>query len=144
MSKAAITIDNWKLPIFERHLQQAGYVFENKGALMGCSNPHPHGQVWACDFLPELPAREDEEHLLLIREGAICRAHRAGSSSSCTLLQSSSLPAGVFRPSSVGSYPMAATNSHVMSWPRDVLGGYSWSSSLKIVWELTGKPMRVI
>ena len=22
-------------------------VFENKGALMGCSNPHPHGQVWA-------------------------------------------------------------------------------------------------
>ena len=22
-------------------------VFENKGAMMGCSNPHPHGQVWA-------------------------------------------------------------------------------------------------
>lgn len=36
-------------------------VFENKGALMGCSNPHPHGQVWACDFLPEMPAREDEQ-----------------------------------------------------------------------------------
>jgi len=35
-------------------------VFENKGAQMGCSNPHPHGQVWACDFLPELPAREDD------------------------------------------------------------------------------------
>ena len=28
-------------------------LFENKGAIMGCSNPHPHGQVWACDFLPE-------------------------------------------------------------------------------------------
>lgn len=27
-------------------------VFENKGAMMGCSNPHPHGQVWANSFLP--------------------------------------------------------------------------------------------
>lgn len=27
-------------------------VFENKGAAMGCSNPHPHGQVWANDFVP--------------------------------------------------------------------------------------------
>lgn len=34
-------------------------VFENKGAVMGCSNPHPHGQVWAGDALPTLPARED-------------------------------------------------------------------------------------
>jgi len=35
-------------------------VFENKGELMGCSNPHPHGQVWASSFLPDEPAREDE------------------------------------------------------------------------------------
>ncbi|MBM3494656.1 MAG: UDP-glucose--hexose-1-phosphate uridylyltransferase [Armatimonadetes bacterium] len=34
-------------------------VFENKGATMGCSNPHPHGQVWATDFLPAEPERED-------------------------------------------------------------------------------------
>lgn len=34
-------------------------VFENKGAAMGCSNPHPHGQVWACDFLPNEAASED-------------------------------------------------------------------------------------
>lgn len=27
-------------------------VFENKGDLMGCSNPHPHGQIWAGDFIP--------------------------------------------------------------------------------------------
>lgn len=26
---------------------------------MGCSNPHPHGQIWACDFLPNEPASED-------------------------------------------------------------------------------------
>ncbi len=34
-------------------------VFENKGEAMGCSNPHPHGQVWASDFVPDLPAAED-------------------------------------------------------------------------------------
>lgn len=34
-------------------------VFENKGAAMGCSNPHPHGQVWANSFLPNEAARED-------------------------------------------------------------------------------------
>jgi UDPglucose--hexose-1-phosphate uridylyltransferase len=34
-------------------------VFENKGALMGCSNPHPHGQIWALDRLPNNPAKED-------------------------------------------------------------------------------------
>ena len=34
-------------------------VFENKGALMGCSNPHPHGQIWASDFLPNELVRED-------------------------------------------------------------------------------------
>ncbi len=34
-------------------------VFENKGAVMGSSNPHPHGQVWALDTLPNEPAKED-------------------------------------------------------------------------------------
>lgn len=34
-------------------------VFENKGAMMGCSNPHPHGQIWATDRVPDEPAAED-------------------------------------------------------------------------------------
>jgi len=34
-------------------------LFENKGAMMGCSNPHPHGQVWATDYLPNEIAIED-------------------------------------------------------------------------------------
>ncbi|CAM3211925.1 Galactose-1-phosphate uridylyltransferase [Sphingomonas antarctica] len=34
-------------------------IFENKGAAMGCSSPHPHGQIWASDFVPTLAARED-------------------------------------------------------------------------------------
>lgn len=35
-------------------------VFENKGAMMGCSNPHPHGQIWATAHLPDEAALEDE------------------------------------------------------------------------------------
>ena len=37
-----------------------GYVqlFENKGELMGCSNPHPHCQVWATEHVPTIPARK--------------------------------------------------------------------------------------
>ena len=35
-------------------------LFENKGAMMGASSPHPHGQVWASDFIPELVGREDQ------------------------------------------------------------------------------------
>jgi UDPglucose--hexose-1-phosphate uridylyltransferase len=36
-------------------------LFENKGAVMGCSNPHPHGQVWASSSLPDEPAAEDRQ-----------------------------------------------------------------------------------
>jgi len=38
-------------------------VFENKGAIMGCSNPHPHGQIWAGDFLPNEPLKEEVQQL---------------------------------------------------------------------------------
>lgn len=33
-------------------------IFENKGAAMGCSNPHPHGQIWTVSGTPEEPALE--------------------------------------------------------------------------------------
>ncbi len=36
-------------------------IFENKGAMMGCSNPHPHGQIWATDFLPDEAQTEDDK-----------------------------------------------------------------------------------
>ena len=36
-------------------------IFENKGAAMGCSNPHPHGQIWVTSSLPEEPACELEQ-----------------------------------------------------------------------------------
>jgi UDPglucose--hexose-1-phosphate uridylyltransferase len=39
-------------------------IFENRGALMGCSNPHPHCQIWANSSIPNQPAKE----LLSFRE----------------------------------------------------------------------------
>lgn len=46
--------------IIEAPKQQYRYmqIFENKGAAMGCSNPHPHGQVWTTTSLPEEPSIE--------------------------------------------------------------------------------------
>lgn len=38
-------------------------LFENRGAMMGASSPHPHGQVWASDFVPNVVEREEEMQL---------------------------------------------------------------------------------
>ena len=47
-------------------------VFENKGAVMGCSNPHPHGQIWATDQLPNEAAKEDRRQSEYLRKhGAV-------------------------------------------------------------------------
>ena len=52
---------------------EIGYVqvFENKGAMMGCSNPHPHGQIWATRHVPNEPAKE------LARQKAYERKHNS-------------------------------------------------------------------
>ncbi|KAJ7070339.1 galactose-1-phosphate uridyl transferase [Mycena belliarum] len=54
-------INEW-IAIYTKRSQQEGIkyvqIFENKGAMMGCSNPHPHGQVWSLSVIPTLPARE--------------------------------------------------------------------------------------
>jgi len=51
------SIDNvvrcWQEQLIELSQQWSWVqIFENKGALMGCSNPHPHGQIWATDTIP--------------------------------------------------------------------------------------------
>jgi UDPglucose--hexose-1-phosphate uridylyltransferase len=43
-------------------------VFENKGEIMGCSNPHPHGQVWGTSALPNEPAKEDRQQRAYFQE----------------------------------------------------------------------------
>lgn len=43
-------------------------IFENKGEIMGCSNPHPHGQIWASEHLPNEPALEDRQQRAYLAE----------------------------------------------------------------------------
>jgi UDPglucose--hexose-1-phosphate uridylyltransferase len=58
-----ITIDIAKPSPIEPPTAQLRWmqIFENKGAAMGCSNPHPHGQIWTTTGLPEEPAQELEQ-----------------------------------------------------------------------------------
>jgi UDPglucose--hexose-1-phosphate uridylyltransferase len=58
-----------------RHVQ----IFENRGAMMGASNPHPHGQIWATASIPDEPAKE------LIAQRAYMRSH--GSCLLCDYIQ---------------------------------------------------------
>ena len=61
-------------------------LFENKGAMMGASSPHPHGQVWASDFVPEIVTKEDVSQRLFYAErgtvllGAVAEAELADGS----------------------------------------------------------------
>jgi UDPglucose--hexose-1-phosphate uridylyltransferase len=53
-------IDAWAQQISELSAKyQWVQIFENRGEAMGASNPHPHGQIWACGFLPNEIAAED-------------------------------------------------------------------------------------
>jgi len=54
-------IDSWCTRLRELgKLYKWVQIFENKGQIMGCSNPHPHCQIWASDFLPQEPRRVDQ------------------------------------------------------------------------------------
>jgi UDPglucose--hexose-1-phosphate uridylyltransferase len=54
-------------------MEQVSYVqiFENKGAMMGCSNPHPHSQIWASRHVPNEPHKE------LLAQKVFREEHRA-------------------------------------------------------------------
>jgi len=55
-------VDLWAAQVQElEQVYRWVQVFENKGAMMGCSNSHPHGQVWATSVLPQEAAREDQQ-----------------------------------------------------------------------------------
>lgn len=53
---------------FIRYVQ----VFENKGAAMGASNPHPHSQIWASGHIPNEPAVELERQTAYMVEHRSC------------------------------------------------------------------------
>ena len=56
-------IDVW-IEQFQTLSRQPGInyvqIFENRGLMMGCSNPHPHGQIWATSTIPNEPRKEQE------------------------------------------------------------------------------------
>ncbi len=54
--------------------EDIGYVqiFENRGDIMGCSNPHPHGQIWATRSVPMIPSKEDNRQKEYLGEKEQC------------------------------------------------------------------------
>jgi UDPglucose--hexose-1-phosphate uridylyltransferase len=47
-------------------------VFENKGAMMGASNPHPHSQLWATGHIPNEPQKELAHQAAYLQEHGAC------------------------------------------------------------------------
>jgi UDPglucose--hexose-1-phosphate uridylyltransferase len=47
-------------------------IFENRGEMMGCSNPHPHGQIWANQMIPNEPRKEQEAQRSYLEKHGAC------------------------------------------------------------------------
>jgi len=47
-------------------------IFENRGEIMGCSNPHPHGQIWANQTIPNEPGKEQESQKTYMESHRAC------------------------------------------------------------------------
>ncbi|KAI1313804.1 galactose-1-phosphate uridyl transferase [Mortierella claussenii] len=71
------TYNSLKDQPFINHVQ----IFENKGAIMGCSNPHPHGQVWSTEDIPQEPA-DELKNLKIYRDTH--SAHEEGTTTTTT------------------------------------------------------------
>ena len=61
----------------DRQLQELPFVhyvqnFENRGAIMGASNPHPHGQIWATESVPNEIARESLQQATYFQSHSSC------------------------------------------------------------------------
>lgn len=47
-------------------------IFENKGEMMGCSNPHPHCQIWANETIPVEPSKEQASQIEYMMRNGKC------------------------------------------------------------------------
>jgi UDPglucose--hexose-1-phosphate uridylyltransferase len=68
-------VDTWVQQYFELgNLPFINYVqvFENKGEIMGASNPHPHGQIWANESLPTEVYKEHHAQNDYLQEAESC------------------------------------------------------------------------
>ena len=93
-------------------------IFENRGAMMGASNPHPHCQIWATEHVPDEPAVETAAQLEYHQQHESCllcdylesragRGHPAQlpASSAKTKASSPSSPGGQSGPSKRWCWP---------------------------------------
>ncbi|MBI1177470.1 UDP-glucose--hexose-1-phosphate uridylyltransferase [bacterium] len=74
MEPAAIrlVIDTWSDQLIELGSDYLWVqIFENKGDVMGCSNPHPHGQIWASDALPNEIQKEVRRQRRYLEENGV-------------------------------------------------------------------------
>jgi UDPglucose--hexose-1-phosphate uridylyltransferase len=70
-----LVVDEW----VEQYLDLGGkefigyvQIFENRGEMMGASNPHSHGQIWATESLPDQPAKELDAQLVYFENHGSC------------------------------------------------------------------------
>jgi UDPglucose--hexose-1-phosphate uridylyltransferase len=69
IEEIAAVVDVWASQMTELgKLYRWVQIFENKGDIMGCSNPHPHGQIWASSFIPNEPFTENSRQEQYSRE----------------------------------------------------------------------------
>jgi len=61
VKEIATVVNTWQQQCSELgKIYSSVQVFENKGSVMGCSNPHPHGQIWAQQQLPTLVMKKQQ------------------------------------------------------------------------------------
>jgi len=71
-------VDSWTQECLELGAQdwiEYVQIFENRGAMMGASNPHPHCQIWSTGFVPDEPAIETQaqsDHLARTGHCLLC------------------------------------------------------------------------
>ncbi|KAI9327595.1 galactose-1-phosphate uridylyltransferase [Zopfochytrium polystomum] len=109
--------EEFKAVPYVRHVQ----IFENKGAVMGCSNPHPHGQVWATESIPE-EARKELDSLLAFRRSPPAAAAASTSGAPCLLCAYAALESSPSSPRLIFSNAtFVAVVPYWAVWPFETL-----------------------
>ena len=68
-------IDTWTaeyVNLGERSRVNFVTIFENRGAMMGASNPHPHGQIWANETVPNTVIAESDSQMQYLQQLGSC------------------------------------------------------------------------
>lgn len=108
---------------------------QNKGAIMGCSNPHPHGQAWSMSEVPSLPAAELASlRKYSLTEQAPSDAPKGPKSRPCLLCEYAHFEVGVAHEEG----RVVVKNEHWVAlvpwwavWPFEILSAWSESATVR-------------